>query len=94
MLEYKMAKRRGRKGSSASMLRKKGFVASSSKVSKVLKNLFVFLALFVVSLVLYKVTTNAFWNDLFFLIMLVAGFVTLAFLIVWLVLLWLKAIGK
>ena len=99
-----MAKRRGKTSSrrgqsrgrkSASRIMPQAAVrATSSKMGKVVKNLIVFLALFVVSFVLYKVTTNVFWDDLFFLLMLVTGFVALAFLIVWLVLWWLKAIGK
>jgi len=94
-----MAKRRGKTSSRLGQSRGKkpqraAVRATPSKLGKVLKNIFLFLALFVVSFILYKVTTNAFWNDLFFLLMLVAGFVALAFFIVWMVLLWLKAIGK
>ena len=99
-----MAKRRGKtspkrgqsrgKKSASRTMPQAAVRVTSSKMGKVVKNLIVFLALFVVSFVLYKVTTNVFWDDLFFLLMLVTGFVALAFLIVWLVLWWLKAIGK
>lgn len=66
-------------------------LSMSQKIDMVVKNLIAFFILFAVSFILYKVTSAVFWNDLFFLLMLVFGFVGLAFLIVWLILMFLKA---
>jgi len=86
-----MAKRRGKRSASGKANQQRAFGVDSSKTKKVINNLFVFFVLFVVSLILFNVVPDGFWSDLLFLLMLVFGFVALAFLIVWLILLALKA---
>ena len=68
--------------------------STAEKISVVIKNFITFLVLTVIAFVLYKVVESPFWNELFFLLLLIFGFVALAFVIVWLVLLWMKALRK
>ncbi|OGJ12317.1 hypothetical protein A3K62_00845 [Candidatus Pacearchaeota archaeon RBG_16_35_8] len=100
-----MAKRRGRNLSKRGQSRGKRTSKTVSskpvmlrstheKIKAVVKYILTSLFLTIVSFVLYKVVSSPFWNDLFFLLLMVLGFVTLAFVIVWLVLLWLKTLGK
>ena len=91
-----MAKRRGArsKRSAVQASRPVALRSTPEKIKLVMKNLIAFLIFFAISFIFYKVTSAGFLNDLFFLLVLVFGFVTLAFLIVWLVLLLLKAMRK
>ena len=89
-----MAKKRSKRGASRSSSQSSAVRSTPEKMKKVVRSIVMFLALFAVSFVLYSVTSAGFWNDLFFLLVLVFGFIALAFFIVWLVLLYLKASGK
>ncbi len=90
-----MTKRRGSRSKIRAVASKQvSVLPMSQKISIVVKNLIGFVILFLISFILFKVASAAFWNDLFFLLMLVFGFVGLAFFIVWLVLLYLKASGR
>jgi len=62
----------------------------SSKMSLVLKNLFLFGVLFVLSLILYNATSVGMYEDLFFLLSMIFGFIEIAFLISLLVFVFLK----
>lgn len=67
---------------------------SEQKINAVIKNFIAFLILFIVSFILYEVTLVGFWNDLFFLLVLIFGFLALAFLLVWMILKLMKRSGK
>jgi len=81
---------------------KKRVKAKSKKVVKgrargmriAFRNLIGFLILFVLSLVLYNATSDLLLQNLFGLVSVLSGFVALAFLIVVLVFLVLKFVGK
>ena len=66
---------------------------NKKKFDLVLKNLIFFVILFIVSLALYNVSGKGFEN-LFFLLSLIFGFVSVAFLIVLLIFLILKGMKK
>ena len=65
-----------------------------NKVRLVLKNLFLFIVLFVLSLVLYNVSSNELLSNLFWILALITRFVSVAFLIAWLVLIVLRYSNK
>ena len=68
---------------SAFSLRGSGkFVVTPDKVNKVVKNLIMFVILFVFSFLLYSVSTNELYVNLFLMLSIVLGFVALAFLII------------
>lgn len=76
-----MAKKRGTSAS------KKAYsMPLSEKIGIVIKNFIVFFTLFIASFILYRLSSVGFWNDLFFLLILVFGFLSLALLIVWMIL--------
>ena len=72
----------------------KRVVASKRKVNLVLKNLVIFAVLFAVSLGLYNVFTNELLTNIFWMLALITGFVAVAFLISYLVLFFMKGMGK
>jgi len=76
-----MAKKRG-----VAALKKAYSMPLSEKIGIVVKNFIVFIVLFIVSFILYSLSSAGFWNDLFFLLVLVFGFLSLALLIVWMIL--------
>lgn len=64
------------------------------KITIVLNNLLLFIALSLVSFVLYKFLQNAFLVNLFFIMSVVFGFVSVGFLITLLILFIIKLIKK
>ena len=69
--------------------------ASPRKIGLVVKNLVLFVILAVASYLLYNVTTpDSILNNLFFLLAIVLGFISLAFLIVLLILLIMKGLKR
>ena len=89
-----MAKRRVKKSAGKSIFSSPVALRSTVEKKKVVtKNFIMFISLFAVSYILWKVISAEFWNNLFFLLVLVFGFVSLAFFIVWMILLMLKAKG-
>jgi len=68
--------------------------ASGKKIGFVFKKLIIFVILAVASYLLYNVTPVGIWNNLFFLLTFVLGFVSLAFLIVLLILLIIKGLKR
>jgi len=58
------------------------FVVDPGKVNKVVKNLIMFVVLFVFSFLLYSVSVNELYVNLFLMLSIVLGFVALAFLII------------
>ena len=58
---------------------------NQNKFNTIIRTLLFFIILFVINLVLYSVTAVEFWNNLFFLLMVVFGFVSIALLIVFLI---------
>jgi hypothetical protein len=68
-------------------------ITPEQKVNAVIKNFVSFLILFIVSFILYGVTSVGFWNDFFFLLVLIFGFLALAFLLVWMILKLIKKKG-
>ncbi|MCL5018350.1 MAG: hypothetical protein M1416_01120 [Candidatus Pacearchaeota archaeon] len=66
----------------------------SDKIKLVVNNLLLFIALSLVSFVLYRFIENKFLNDLFFVIAIVFGFIGAGFLIVLLILAIMKLISK
>lgn len=93
-----MAKRRKTRGASrAAKSDVRGINGSGpNKVKMVIQNFVVFLVLFILSFILYEVTklSASFWNDLFFLLSMIFGFISLALFISWLILLLVKVIRK
>lgn len=75
--------------------RSKGKInASEKKINLVLKNLILFGVLSLISFMLYTVSSNVFYRDLFLLSTMILGFIALAFLIVLLVLMLLRIMKK
>tara|TARA_Y100000034_G_scaffold45400_1_gene55826 strand:- start:7797 stop:8051 length:255 start_codon:yes stop_codon:yes gene_type:complete len=68
--------------------------SKKNKIGLVLKNLFLFIILFVLSLVLYNASSNELLSNLFWILALITGFVSLAFLIAWLVFIILRYSNK
>ena len=72
---------------------KKGVGSTKNKLNLAWKNFLLFLAIAVVSLLLYKMSSNVLFINFFTLISMIAGFVAFAFLIVLLVL-WILKISR
>lgn len=68
--------------------------ASKRKINLALRNLVLFAIIAIISMVLRSVTSNVLINKFFFLLAIITGFIAVAFLIVLLIFLLLKAIGK
>lgn len=68
--------------------------ATKKKLSLVLRNMIMFLVLFVISFILYNVSGKEFYQDLFFVLSMVFGFVSIALLIVLLILLFMRMLKK
>jgi hypothetical protein len=89
---YNMAKKRGRRAGRAVSRHSRASPAAmkpvSDRIKMVTKNFSSFAVLAIISYIFYKfVFAAGFWDDLFFLLLLVFGFVALALLIAWMVLL-------
>lgn len=65
-----------------------------NKMRLVISNLLLFIALSLVSFILYQLVQNDFLNNLFFVIALIFGFIGVGFLIAFLVLTIMKLISK
>jgi hypothetical protein len=86
-----MAKRKAKRAvKSNAQYKKISLMPISKKIDLVIKNFIIFLVLSIISFILYNLIPAGFWNDLFFLFLFVFGFVSLAFLMLWLVLRMLK----
>jgi hypothetical protein len=72
----------------------KNVQATPKKFGIVVKNLLVFAILFIASLLLYSVSNIELYSNLFFLLSILSGFVVLAFLLVFLILLFLRLAKK
>ena len=59
--------------------------SQAKKKDIVIKNLAIFVILFVASILLYSVSTQEMYSNLFFILSFIFGFVSIAFLIVYLV---------
>jgi len=68
--------------------------SAKRKINLVLKNLVLFVVLSLISFALYSVSSNALFRNLFLLLVIVSGFVAVAFLIVFLIFLFLKVMKK
>ncbi|MFH1787566.1 MAG: hypothetical protein ABH811_02135 [archaeon] len=84
----KITKKRASKNSSR-MIR-----STKRKINLVFKNLIVFGILSIISLMLYKVSSSEFYVKLFLFSSVLLGFITLAFLIIWLTFLLLRLMKK
>ena len=73
---------------------KKMIRSTSKKINLVFKNLIFFAILFVLSRILYAVSGNQTYENLFLLLSIIFGFVGVAFLIVLLIFLFLKVMKK
>ncbi len=58
------------------------------------REIIIFAVIFVISMVLYSVSSEEFYSNLFWIISFLSGFALLAFLIAWLVLAILRYFGK
>ena len=72
----------------------KKIVSSKRKVDLVLKNLALFAILFVVSIGLYNVFTDEILVSFFWMLALITGFISVAFLISYLILFFMKGFKK
>jgi len=68
--------------------------ATRTRINLVVKNLILFIVLTLISYILYAVSTNELFDSFFYLLSMILGFVSLAFLISLLVLLILKAMRR
>ncbi|MCK9567984.1 hypothetical protein M0R72_03445 [Candidatus Pacearchaeota archaeon] len=91
-----MVKKRVKKVSRKSARKSSPIVGKKRKISVLLNNLLLFIALALVSLVLKEFISEEypFFIDLFFVLFIVFGFIAVAFLIVFLILLLVKALKK
>ncbi|MBT96993.1 MAG: hypothetical protein QF567_02285 [Candidatus Pacearchaeota archaeon] len=91
-----MAKKRVKKSRKVrkSVRKSKKSSPKKNKVGLVLKNLVLSIVLFVLSLFLYNVSSNELLSNLFWILALITGFVSLAFLIAWLALIVLRYSNK
>jgi hypothetical protein len=103
MVAKKGVKRKGRKvsrkvsrtrTSSRVSSRSSGIIASTKKFNLVISNLILFAIIFVVSLGLYYVSSNDFYANMFWMVALLTGFLSVAFLLVYLILLVMRYLGK
>ena len=69
-------------------------VASQKKFNLIVSNLLLFLIIFVVSLGLYYVSSNEFYSNLFWMIFLLTGFLSVAMFLVYLIFLIMRYLGK
>ena len=67
---------------------------TNRKINVVLGNFLFFIVLFILSNVIYVASTQAFYKDLFFMISLISGSLSLAFLIALLALIFLRVFRK
>lgn len=82
-----MAKKRSVRASSK-------IVPSSSKIHVALKNLVVFAILFGLSLGIYHTSKSILWMNTFGILSLITGFIALAFVVVYLILIFMKWFKK
>ena len=68
--------------------------ASINKLNLVLKNIFSFLILFIISFVLYTVSVKEIYQETFFIFSILFGFIVLAFVLVLLVLYFLRVLRR
>ena len=96
MARKKRARRRVSRRVSRKVSRSKSFGVSDTKrkIAIVLNNLLLFVALSLVSFVLYRFLQNELLVNLFFVMSMVFGFVGVAFLITLLILLIIKVVKK
>ncbi|MDD5012338.1 MAG: hypothetical protein PHQ66_01685 [Candidatus Nanoarchaeia archaeon] len=94
-----MTRKKGMKKTARRNLRKKGSKymqagGLQNKIKLVINNLLLFVALSLISFVLYRFIENSFLNDLFFIIAIVFGFIGVGFLIVLLILMIMNLMSK
>ncbi len=91
-----MAKKKvSRKKVSKKIIMKRSMKESPVDKKKiVLKNLLLFAVLFCLSLVFYQITNGGFYKNLFYLTTLVTGSISLAFVIIFLTLFFLKLMKR
>lgn len=93
-----MAKKRGKKISktttSKELKESSSVIASPKKFNLVVSNLLLFLIIFLVSLGLYSVSSNEFYANLFWMVALITGFLSVALFIVYLIFLVLRYLKK
>lgn len=85
----KRSNRNARRTASKNLVR-----SNQRKISLVLKNLIVFAVLFVLSLVLYMGSSKDFYINLFAIFLIIFGFLALAFFIVLLIFIFMKALKR
>lgn len=88
------AKKRGKKVAKKKSVAKKSVKPTRNKIRIVLKNLFLFAVLTLISYILKLVSGNEVYQDFFLLLMWILGIIALAFLIILLVLVLIKALRK
>ncbi len=96
MARKKRVKRRTPTRTSRRVSRSKSFRGNDSKrkIALVINNLLLFVALSLVSFVLYRFLQNEVLTNLFFVMSMIFGFVSVGFLITFLILLIMKLVKK
>lgn len=97
MAKKRVKRKVSRKSSSYKSSRRRtntGKVSSNRKISLVLKNLGMFVIIFIASLGLYYISNNSLWRSFFSMASIVTGFVAVALLISYLVMIFLKVLKK
>tara|TARA_Y100000310_G_C20662955_1_gene805795 strand:+ start:1954 stop:2244 length:291 start_codon:yes stop_codon:yes gene_type:complete len=96
MVRKKTAKKRGskRKSSRRASPSKRRAIVSRNKLNVALINLILFSVLSLISFGLYNMLSNEIYTNLFFMTSLILGFVAIAFLMVYLVLVFMKWLKK
>ena len=72
----------------------KRFARSKNKISIAFKKLILFTILFIGSYLIYDASSNALWSVVAQVVAIITGLIALAFLIAWLVLVFLKLMKK
>lgn len=84
----------GRSVSKKTKAPRRMILASDKKFSLLTTNLIMFAAMFIISLGLYSVSSNEFYTNLFWMLSIIAGFITLALFIVYLIFVLLRYLRK
>lgn len=90
-----MAKKRGKRVSRKEVVfSKASLIASPKKFRLILSNLLIFVAIFVISFGLYLVSSDEFYDNMFWMISLITGFLSVSLLLVFLIFVVLRYLGK
>ncbi len=96
MVAKKRVKKVSKKTTRVSATSKKSskVIASKNKFNLIISNLLIFASMFLVSLGLYLVSSNELYENMFWMISLITGFLSVSLLLVLLIFVVLRYLGK